>query len=112
MLAGMSRYERPSHRVYMTFFSRQGWQVQFSEADLKTPLPRTFTFADPEKIRELARRGEAWGDSENRQMLESARQLLLAADARAVREAETSIHGPQSKRPCLASVKSNGYGAK
>jgi hypothetical protein len=26
--------------------------------------------AGPEKIRELARRGEAWGDSESRQMLE------------------------------------------
>jgi hypothetical protein len=25
-----------------------------------------FTFADPEKIRELARRREAWGDSESR----------------------------------------------
>ena len=35
------------------------WQVQFCEADLKTPLPRTFTFTDLEKIRELARRGEA-----------------------------------------------------
>jgi hypothetical protein len=70
ILPYMSRYDRPSHRVYMTFFSRQGWQVQFCEADLKTPLPRTFTFADPEKIRELARRGEAWGDSESRQMLE------------------------------------------
>jgi hypothetical protein len=54
----MTRYDRPSHRVYMTFFSRSGWQVQFCEADLKTPLPRRFTFADPEKIRELARRGE------------------------------------------------------
>ena len=51
----------------MSFFSRQGWQVQFLEADLKTPLPRRFTFADPKKIRELARRGEAWGDSESRQ---------------------------------------------
>jgi hypothetical protein len=29
-------------------------------------------FTDPEKIRELARRGEAWGDSESRQMLEHA----------------------------------------
>ena len=29
-------------------------------------------FADPEKIRELARRGEAWGTSEARQMLEHA----------------------------------------
>jgi hypothetical protein len=38
----------------MTFFLRKGWQVQFTEGDLKTPLPRTFTFANPEKIRELA----------------------------------------------------------
>src|SRR6202041_2982080 len=63
----MSRYDRPSHRVYMTFFLREGWYVQFLEADLKTPLPLKLTFADPEKIRELARRGEAWGDSESRQ---------------------------------------------
>ena len=70
--AFVSRYDRPSHRVFMTFFYRKGWQVQFVEADLKTPLPRTFTFADPEKIRELARRGEAMGTSEARQMLEYA----------------------------------------
>jgi hypothetical protein len=56
----MSRYDRPSHRVYMTFFQRAGWYVQFLEADLKTALPRKLTFSDPEKIRELARRGEAW----------------------------------------------------
>jgi hypothetical protein len=69
----MSRYDRPSHRVYMTFFYRAGWQVQFCEADLETPLPRTFTFTGPEKIRELARpRGEARGESESRQMLEHA----------------------------------------
>ena len=68
----MSRYDRPSHREYMTFFSCKGWQVQFCEADLKTPFARKFTFADPEKIREQVRRGEAWGDSESRQMLENA----------------------------------------
>jgi hypothetical protein len=68
----MSRYDRPSHRVFMTFFYRKGWQVSFLETDAKTPLPRTFTFKDPEKIRELARKGEAWGDSESRQMLEYA----------------------------------------
>jgi hypothetical protein len=68
----VSRYDRPSHKIYMCFFLRSGWQVQFLESDLKTPLPRRFTFADPEKIRELARRGEAWGDSESRQMLEHA----------------------------------------
>jgi hypothetical protein len=68
----MSRYDRPSHRVYMSFFSRAGWQVQFLEADLKTPLPMKLTFTDPQKIRELARRGEALGTSEARQMLEYA----------------------------------------
>ena len=56
----------------MSFFFRSGWQVQFLEADLKTPLPRKLTFADPDKIRELARRGEAMGTSESRQMLEHA----------------------------------------
>jgi hypothetical protein len=65
ILPHMSRYDRPNHRVFMTFFFRAGWQVQFTEADLKTPLPRTFTFAGPEKIRELASRGEAMGTSES-----------------------------------------------
>jgi hypothetical protein len=68
----MSRYGRPSHRVYISFFFRRGWQVQFLEADLRTPLPRKLTFTDPDKIRELARRGETWGNSESRQMLEHA----------------------------------------
>jgi hypothetical protein len=56
----------------MTFFFRSGWYVQLLEADLKTRLPRKLTFTDPEKIREPARRGEAWGDSESRQMLKHA----------------------------------------
>jgi hypothetical protein len=43
-----------------------GESVGRFEADLKTPLPRKLTFSDPEKIRELARRGEPW------QMLENA----------------------------------------
>jgi hypothetical protein len=55
----MSGYHRPSHQVYMYFFKRGGWQVQLLEADLKTPLPRKLTFTDPEKIQELAKRGEA-----------------------------------------------------
>lgn len=33
-------------------------------------ITRQFTFKNPEKIRELARRGEAWGTSEDKQMLE------------------------------------------
>ena len=68
----------------MSFFFRQGWQVQFLEADLKTPLPRHLTFTDADKIRELARKGEAWGDSESRQMLEGGRHQ--SSDYRAVHE--------------------------
>ena len=68
----MSRFDRPVHRVYCTFFCRNGWQVQFTEADLKTPLPRRLTFASPEKIRALARKGEAMADAESRQLLEAA----------------------------------------
>ena len=56
----------------MFFFFRHGWQVHFLEPDLKTPLPRKLTFADADKIRELARRGEAMGTSESRQMLKHA----------------------------------------
>jgi hypothetical protein len=58
----MSRYDKPSHTVYMTFFLRRGWQVSFLETDAKTPLPRTFTFGNPEKIRELASRGHLHAD--------------------------------------------------
>jgi hypothetical protein len=72
ILTHMSRYDRTSHQVYMTFFFGQGWQVQFLEMDLKTPLPRRLTFDDPEKIWELAKRGEARVTSEARQMLEHA----------------------------------------
>jgi hypothetical protein len=75
----------------MTFFYRAGRQVSFLEADAKTPLLRQFTFTNPEKIIELARRGEAWGDSEGRQMLEHAierQRWLLLADARAVSSSE------------------------
>jgi hypothetical protein len=56
----------------MYFFFRRGGQVQFLEANLKTPLARKVTFADADKIRELARRGEALGTSEAKQMLEHA----------------------------------------
>jgi hypothetical protein len=61
------------HTVYSaSSFLRAGWQVQFLEADAHTPLPRRFTFKEPEKIRDLARRGEAISTSEDRPMLEYA----------------------------------------
>ena len=31
--------EEVRHRVYLSFQDRHGWQCQFLEADLQTPLP-------------------------------------------------------------------------
>lgn len=62
----------PATRSIARSFTDAAGRVQFLEADLKTLLPQKLTFTHPDKIRELARRGEAWGDSESRQMLEHA----------------------------------------
>jgi hypothetical protein len=71
-LAGMSRYTKANHRVLMQFVRRDLWHVTFLEPGLERPLPKTLTFKDEGKIRELARRGEAWQTSEDRQMLDYA----------------------------------------
>lgn len=57
------------HRVYMSFMLSGGWYCQFLEEDLKTPLPRKFTFATEEKVRELAERGGAFQNLESRHAL-------------------------------------------
>lgn len=71
----MTQRRKPStHRVYMYFFLRQGWHIQFSEPDLKTSLPLRLTFATPDKIVEIH---ERWGASrllEDRSALEHAIQ--------------------------------------
>jgi hypothetical protein len=59
-----------TRRVYMTFFLRNGWYCQFLEPDLKTPLPRTFTFATSDKIEELIRRGAGMRDLADQQAVE------------------------------------------
>jgi len=46
-----------SHRVYMSFMLRRGWQCQFLEEDLQTPLPRKLNFRSPDKIVALIERG-------------------------------------------------------
>jgi hypothetical protein len=58
------------HRVYMSFFLRNGWQCQFLEEDLKTPLPRKLTFAGPGKLREMYDRFGAAQKTEDRQGFE------------------------------------------
>lgn len=37
----------------MNFMLRHNWHISFLEADCKTSLPLTLTFADPEKITEM-----------------------------------------------------------
>jgi len=58
------------HGVYMSFMDRHGWQCQFLEADLKTPLPRKLHFTSPDKIIELVERGGGLRDQESRLMLQ------------------------------------------
>jgi hypothetical protein len=61
---------RPPLALGLHVVLRAGWWAgSIHGSGLKTPLPRKLTFTDPEKIRELARRGEAWGTSEARQLL-------------------------------------------
>jgi hypothetical protein len=45
------------HRVYMSFMDRHGWQCQFLEDDLKTPLPKRLRFTSHDKIIELVEHG-------------------------------------------------------
>jgi hypothetical protein len=82
----------PAHII----FCRQGRPVQFCEADLKTPLPRTRSRS------QTRRRFASWhpaakpGATRSAGRCSSGRsrtggRLLLAADARAVREAEADL---------------------
>ena len=58
------------HRVYMSFMDRRGWQCQFLEADLQTPLPMRLHFSSPDKIIELVERGGGFKGLADRQSLD------------------------------------------
>ncbi|MGB7986419.1 MAG: hypothetical protein WCF54_14730 [Terracidiphilus sp.] len=58
-----------THRVYMSFMDRQGWQCQFLEDDLQTSLPRRLHFASSAKVVELVERAGGFIDQESRLML-------------------------------------------
>ena len=61
----------PKVRVYLSFMvSGRGWQCQFLEEDLKTPLPRRLNFTTPAKILELAEHAGALRDLACRQAIE------------------------------------------
>jgi hypothetical protein len=57
-------------RVYMSFMQSHGWYCQFLETDLKTPLPRTLTFATEDKVTELVKRCGGLSNLEAKQSLE------------------------------------------
>jgi hypothetical protein len=54
----------------MSFMQSKGWYCQFLEEDLKTCLPRTFTFATSDKVVEFAQKGGALKDLASKQALE------------------------------------------
>jgi hypothetical protein len=56
----------------MYFQCRKGWDCQFLEEDLKTPLPRKLHFASPDKVVELVDRGDGLSNLESRQALDQA----------------------------------------
>ena len=61
----------PKRKIFMSYALVKGiWHCQFLEADLKTSLPRKFSFASDEKLIELAKRGGALRDLADKQALE------------------------------------------
>jgi hypothetical protein len=68
----MATDDQNHHKVYMSFFVRKGWSVQFLEPDLKTPVGRIRTFSDANKIRELIDRTPTPMNLESRNMIEHA----------------------------------------
>src|ERR1035438_8214084 len=67
--AGMPPQDR-THRVYLSFQDRHGWQCLFLEADLQTPLPKRLLFSSSDKVVELVERGGGITNQESRLMLE------------------------------------------
>jgi hypothetical protein len=63
--AGMPPQEQ-THRVYLSFQSRDGWHCQFLEAELKTALPCKLHFTSPDKLIELVERGGGFTDQDTR----------------------------------------------
>jgi hypothetical protein len=56
----------------MSFALRNDWHCQFVEDDLKTSLPRSFTFTTADKIVELVRRVGGVKDLASKQAIELA----------------------------------------
>ena len=55
--------------MYVSFQDRHGWQCQFLEADLQTPLLKRLHFASSGKVVELIQRAGGFTDQETRLMV-------------------------------------------
>jgi len=64
-----------THRVYLSFQFRDGWQCQFLEADLQTPLPKKLHFASSDKVIELVERAGGFIDQETRLMVDQGIEM-------------------------------------
>lgn len=53
-----------THQVYLSFQDRHGWQCQFLEADLQTPLLKRLHFASSDKMVELIKSARGFTDQE------------------------------------------------
>jgi hypothetical protein len=61
--------------VYLSFQFRDGWQCQFLEADLQTPLPKKLHFASSDKVIELVERAGGFIDQETRLMVDQGIEM-------------------------------------
>jgi len=59
----------------MFFMHSNGWSCQFLEMDLKTSLPRKFTFATVDKVREMVSRVGVLKDLADKQGFEHGIQI-------------------------------------
>ena len=72
LCASCGAKRKPPRRVYMHFQTQSGWQCQFLEEDLKTPLARRLNLVSQEKLFEIAERGGYVLNLEGRQALQQA----------------------------------------
>jgi len=81
----------------MHFMFRKGWHCQFLEDDMKTPLPRQLTFADDQKIWEMAKRGGFTLNIAGRLELEAALRSGVGGIGWILRQSSTRSSGPKTE---------------
>lgn len=90
---------QPRHRIYMHYMhTHRGWLCQFMLEDVRTPLGKRFTFQDPQKVVEMAKKGGAEFTSADRQALEYGINMGRGAVwLNLTREQLAKLKGPASR---------------